>query len=471
MPVARTSHRNFGVLEIHRSLDEVFDVFDPELAGTTLVGVLTYPGSIVFTNQMYDTPYYYRFIMRAADGRRSGQSAATLGIAELTGASDIDPVVFDDINESIATAQETADNAIASYAPEYAVSASDTVAPTTGWSTTTPVRTPGTYIWYRTTVTYGNGATSTTNPALLTGNDGAPGAPGTPAAVITLTATTQILAAPAGGGATTPATSVVTGVATNTTITAWTYSVDGAAFSATVPPGVSRTANVVTITGSTMTAKTIAVRMADAGTVSDTLTVAKVTEGSTGGTGTPGPAGPAGADAYTILLSNEAQTFAAGTTNALAGSATTTVLAYKGSVAQVAHVGTITGGATGITAAVTTNDTTAPVVTFTVTTALTAANGTFTIPVSVAGGHTVPRSSRGRWRSLVRRVLPEGRPAGPSVDWLHPPPLRCSTSPWLPVARPPRPPRWSPARRRTRPSRRGRTAWTVPRSRRPSRRG
>lgn len=273
-------------------------------------------------------------------------------------------------------------NSVKDYSVEYALSGSETVAPTTGWSTTAPTRTAGTFIWTRTVVTYQDNTTNTTSPALVTGNTGATGSNGTPAANVYLTATSQVLSAPAGGGATNPATTTVTGSAVNTTITSWTYSVDGAAFSTTVPTGVSRTGNTVTITGVTMTAKMITVQMSDANGVADVLTVAKVSDGATGGTG---GTGPAGADAYTVLLSNEAQTFTAGTTNALAATATSTVIAYKGTTLQTATVGTITGGATGISAAVTNNGTTAPLITFTVTTALTTANGTFTIPITVGG--------------------------------------------------------------------------------------
>ena len=58
---------------------------------------------------------------------------------------------------------------------EYAVGSSETSAPTSGWSTSTPTRTPGSFVWMRTIVTYADGDTSTTSPALLTGNDGAKG--------------------------------------------------------------------------------------------------------------------------------------------------------------------------------------------------------------------------------------------------------------------------------------------------------
>lgn len=146
-----------------------------------------------------------------------------------------------------------------------------------------------------------NGQTFTKNIAWAvarTGTSGAPGTPGAPGAVISLTATTQVLSVPATGGATTPATAVVTGTAVNTTITVWQYSVNGAAFSATLPAGTTRSGNVVTITGSTMTARTIAVRMADAAGNADTLTVAKVSDGAAG---TPGADGAPGPVTYTWL--------------------------------------------------------------------------------------------------------------------------------------------------------------------------
>lgn len=78
----------------------------------------------------------------------------------------------------------TSANTVKNFVTEYAVNSSESTAPTTGWSTTTPTRTPGQFIWYRVVITYGNDTTSTSNPALLTGNtgadgnDGAPGAPG-----------------------------------------------------------------------------------------------------------------------------------------------------------------------------------------------------------------------------------------------------------------------------------------------------
>jgi hypothetical protein len=277
-----------------------------------------------------------------------------------------------------AQASNTPYNAIKTNVDEYSLAASETVAPTTGWSTTPPTRTPGNFIWVRTVTTYNDNSTSTSPAVLLTGNTGSTGPTGSPAANVILTATSQVLSV-AAGGAITPTTSTVTGTTANTTITTYDYSVDGAAFSTTLPAGVGRVGNVVTITGSTMTAKTITVRMADAAGVSDTMTVAKVSDGATGGTGS------AGSNGYTVMLTNEAQVFAGTINTAQAGTAATSVIAYQGSTLQNATIGTITGLPTGMTAAITNNGTSTATVTFTVTTSLTQAQGTVTIPITVNG--------------------------------------------------------------------------------------
>lgn len=486
-----------------------------EIAGT----IATLDKNPNGTAMAYGTTYYVKIIAKDRDGASGASPQASGSLSKVTSldssltASDVGAPTTTQFN----TLSGTVSSSIKGYVTEYSVNSSETVAPTTGWSTATPTRTPGTFVWYRVTVTYNDTTTSTTNPALLTGNTGAtgsqgiqgpagadgtslytwlkyadtpttgmsdspagktyiglaynqasstestnygdyqwsliqgpqgiPGTPGadgqttytwvkyadnasgggmtdtptgktyiglafnktiatessiatdyqwsliqgpqgvagTPASTISLTATSQVLTSPATGGATTPATTTVTGTPINTAISVYQYSSDGAAFTTTVPAGVSRTGNVVTITGSTMTARTIAVRMADANGVADTLTVAKVSDGATGATGGTGSTGAAGADAYTVLLTNEAQVFAGSTTAALAGSATTSVIAYKGTTQTAATIGTITGQVTGLTTTITNNGTNNATVTITVTTSLTTKSGTLTIPVTVGG--------------------------------------------------------------------------------------
>lgn len=61
---------------------------------------------------------------------------------------------------------------------QYAVSTSETVPPSDGWSSASPVREPGAFIWFRTVITYGDGTTGTSGAALMTGNTGARGEDG-----------------------------------------------------------------------------------------------------------------------------------------------------------------------------------------------------------------------------------------------------------------------------------------------------
>lgn len=75
-------------------------------------------------------------------------------------------------------AKEAADKAATSIVTQYAVSTDPSVEPTSGWSQTTPEYVDGQYIWMRHIVTYGSGEVKTTNPALITGNQGAKGEPG-----------------------------------------------------------------------------------------------------------------------------------------------------------------------------------------------------------------------------------------------------------------------------------------------------
>ena len=168
---------------------------------------------------------------------------------------------------------------------QYQLSSSGTVIPAGTWVNSPPTGSPGQYMWTRITFSYSTLPDSYAYSVAMLGNTGPAG---TPAAVINLIATSQVLRSPAAGGVTTPATATVTGTATNTTISVWEYSVNGGVFSATVPDGVSRTGNVVTITGDTMTAVTIAVRMADANGIAQSVTVSKIYDGAIGPEGNTG---------------------------------------------------------------------------------------------------------------------------------------------------------------------------------------
>lgn len=131
-----------------------------------------------------------------------GQTRYLRGLAvDVLGASsDAGPassvVVTSEVSQEVAAARQKADDALAQLAgtqsstlgqkvasavtatrDEYALGA-ESSAPTSGWATTPPARTPGAFIWVRTTVTYGDGTTSTGPAVLVTGNAGSPGASG-----------------------------------------------------------------------------------------------------------------------------------------------------------------------------------------------------------------------------------------------------------------------------------------------------
>ena len=123
-------------------------------------------------------------------------------------------------------------------------------------------------------------------------------------------------------------------------------------------------------------------------TLLDTQTVPIVSDGQKGDTGQTGGTGAAGADAYTVILTNESHTFAAGVSAAIASSVAFKVIAYKGATQVNASVtqSAITGQTTGkITAAVTNNASKNTTITVTVTASLTTKQGVMTIPVVVDG--------------------------------------------------------------------------------------
>lgn len=77
------------------------------------------------------------------------------------------------VAQDAAKASEDIKNAsIINTEDSWAVSTSETNPPTSGWVTSPPTRNPGEFIWVKTTLTFGSGATTETSPVLLTGNTG-----------------------------------------------------------------------------------------------------------------------------------------------------------------------------------------------------------------------------------------------------------------------------------------------------------
>lgn len=139
-----------------------------------------------------------------AEGDKRAQEAAAAVKAEtdklVTKYDEMDTSVSsvkNDLKNVMTSTTQLEQDMIVSTLIEYAVGDSDTTPPDLAtywlgepnnsvsvlsdpWGPTTPERTPGTYIWMRTRVTFGDGGQETSAPVLVTGNTGAQGVPGEP---------------------------------------------------------------------------------------------------------------------------------------------------------------------------------------------------------------------------------------------------------------------------------------------------
>ncbi|MGH1816589.1 phage tail protein, partial [Enterococcus casseliflavus] len=199
---------------------------------------------------------------------------------------------------------------------------------------------------------------------------GSKGDKGDPAPLISLSGATQAITVDK-DGKTTPSNSfAVTGTAVNTTISNWTYSLNGGNFGSALPTGVTRSGNTVTIDPTKAVFDTFTIKAADA-TVSDVFTISRIKDGGEG---------PPGADAYTVFLTNESYTFAGSTTAALAGSTTTEVIVYKGINKITPTSITVGTKPTGLSSSVS-----GSIITLTATTALVSKSGTVPITITADG--------------------------------------------------------------------------------------
>jgi len=204
------------------------------------------------------------------------------------------------------------------------------------------------------------------------GPQGGQGPKGDSAPFISLSGATQAITVDKDGKITPASSFAVIGTAVNTTISNWTYSLNGGNFGSAVPTGVTRSGNTVTIDPTKAVFDTFTIKAADA-TVSDVFTISRIKDG---GEGTPG------ADAYTVFLTNESYTFAGSTTAALAGSTTTEVIVYKGINKITPTSITVGTKPTGLSSSVS-----GSIITLTATTALVSKSGTVPITI-IADGKT-----------------------------------------------------------------------------------
>ena len=89
-------------------------------------------------------------------------------------------------NQSVSTVRQIAENAVQDVTILFAKSNSQTVAPTTGWSTDAPIIVSGEYVWQKTITTYGTGETES-DVVCMTGKDGTDGTDGSSPVILQLT--------------------------------------------------------------------------------------------------------------------------------------------------------------------------------------------------------------------------------------------------------------------------------------------
>ncbi|MFB5432269.1 hypothetical protein ACE4ZH_14875 [Enterococcus casseliflavus] len=217
--------------------------------------------------------------------------------------------------------------------------------------------------------------TDSEDPAAYTwqrilGQGGGDGKDGESAPLVSLSGATQAITVSKTGTVTPSSSFQVTGTAVNTTISTWTYSLNGGNFGSALPTGVTRSGNTVTINPVTATFDQLTIKAADA-TVSDVFTISRIKDGGEG---------PPGADAYTVFLTNESYTFAGSTTAALAGSTTTEVIVYKGINKITPTSITVGTKPTGLSSSVS-----GSIITLTATTALVSKSGTVPITITADG--------------------------------------------------------------------------------------
>ena len=180
----------------------------------------------------------------------------------------------------------------------------------------------------------------------------------------------------------TPSTISVTATPVNTTITEWSYSINGGqTFLSTMPTGVVRNGNTVTVTGSTFTSNSLVIKASD-GQYGDVFTIYKAFDGTDGSDGEQGDPAPF------AFLTNENISFAANSSGQVAPTSfTTNVVAYIGTTKTTPVIGTITGLPAGMTVSTPVATANEQILTFSIANnstlgSTTSNSGTITIPVT-----------------------------------------------------------------------------------------
>lgn len=137
--------------------------------------------------------------------------------------------------------------------------------------------------------------------------------------------------------------SVITVVAqtSNTSVSAWSYSTNGGqTFLSTVPSGVVRNGNIITVTGSTLSTNSLVIKASD-GEIDDVFTIYKTYDGLDGDTGDSAPF---------AFLTNENITFSANAQGQIASTTTiSNVVAYQGTTKVMPSIRKNSDGTLAIT--------------------------------------------------------------------------------------------------------------------------
>lgn len=207
------------------------------------------------------------------------------------------------------------------------------------------------------------------------------GPKGEDAKTIILTGSAQVFKV-SKAGTYTPATISVTATPVNTSVSEWSYSVNGGqTFLSTAPSGVVINGSVVTITGSTFASNSLVIKASD-GSVSDVFTVYKAFDGTDGAHGNNGEA------ASIAFLTNENISFSANEVGQIATTSfTTNVVAYIGTTKVTPTIGTVTGLPAGMTVSTPVTTANEQILTFSISNNSTLGsalsnNGTITIPIT-----------------------------------------------------------------------------------------
>ena len=235
------------------------------------------------------------------------------------------------------------------------------------------------------------------------GSDGAQGSAGAPAPIAFLTNENITFSANAQGQITgTSLTSNIVAYNGTTKVLPTIGTIAGAPTGMTITSSTVSASNEIMLTITIANNTTLGSVSSNMGTISIPITSPVSTvlyltwsKVNTGATGAQGATGNAGADAYTVLLTNESHVFPGDVSNATASTATTQVLAYKGSAAQTVTITSVNGvaastsstatGIAGLSFSCSALSGTNPTITFTATTDFKTANGTIPVVLTVGG--------------------------------------------------------------------------------------